>query len=54
MCGDDDGVLVVPREHAEKVVGFAEAIHAADQQARAKRYQNLGLPPDDTLGEHSG
>ncbi len=54
VCGDDDGVLVVPQEHVEKVVYFAEAIHAADQKDRAKRYQNLGLPLDKTLGKHGG
>ncbi len=51
VCGDDDGVLVIPQEHIEKVVMFAEAIHAADQRDRSKRYRDLGLPLDETLGK---
>ena len=52
VCGDDDGVLVIPREHAETVVQFAEAIHDADQGVRAKNYQELGLQADASLGKH--
>jgi regulator of RNase E activity RraA len=51
VCGDDDGVLVIPREKAEKVVEFAEKILANDQRARAKHYRDLGYEPDETLGE---
>ncbi len=52
VCGDDDGVLVIPRERAETVVTFAEAILDADQQVRARSYHDLGLDPDNTLGKH--
>ena len=51
VCGDDDGVLVIPRQHAEKVVSFAEAILHADQRVRAASYKDLGMEPDKTLGE---
>jgi regulator of RNase E activity RraA len=51
VCGDDDGVLAIPRDRAETVVEFAEAILKLDQKARAKHYQDLGYPPDETLGE---
>ncbi len=51
VCGDDDGVLVIPRERAEAVLEFAEAILKQDQKARAKHYRDLGYAPDETLGE---
>ena len=50
VCADDDGVLVIPRERAEEVLVFAEAILKADQKARAAKYRELGLTPDETLG----
>ena len=51
VCADDDGVLVIPRERAEEVLMFAEHIHTQDQHDRARLYRDLGLDPDDTLGE---
>jgi regulator of RNase E activity RraA len=51
VCGDDDGVLVIPRQKAEKVVEFAEAILQGDQKARAQHYKDLGYEPDETLGD---
>jgi len=51
VCADDDGVLVIPRDRAEEVLRFAEHIHQDDQKGRAKLYEELGLEPDDTLGE---
>ena len=51
VCGDDDGVLVIPRAPAEKAVAFAEAILQADQKVRAGHYRDLGYEPDETLGE---
>ncbi len=50
VCGDDDGVLVIPRGRAEEALGFAEAILADDQKARSQLYRDLGLAPDETLG----
>jgi regulator of RNase E activity RraA len=50
-CGDDDGVLVIPRERAEEVVDFAEKIRHADQEMRAEHYRDLGLAHDETLGD---
>ena len=51
VCGDDDGVLVIPWELAEQVVTFAEDILKADQKARAQHYRDLGYEYDETLGE---
>lgn len=50
VCGDDDGVLVIPRERAEEVLQFAVEVHEDDQKTRAKTYRDLGYEPDDTLG----
>jgi len=54
VCADDDGVLVIPRDRAEEVLGFAEAILKADQKSRARHYRDLEYPPDETLGEEGG
>lgn len=51
VCGDDDGVLVIPREQVEQVVTFAEGILRADQKVRAQHYKDLGYEYDETLGE---
>lgn len=51
VCADDDGVLVIPRDRAEEVLAFAEHILRDDQKARARHYRDLGLPPDETLGD---
>ena len=52
VCGDDDGVVVIPQKHAREVVTFAEAIHEADQRVRAQGYRDLGLTLDESLGPH--
>ena len=49
---DDDGVLVIPREHIAKVLYLAEIILDRDQAARAGAYKKAGLKPDDTLGKY--
>ncbi len=49
VVGDGDGVVVVPREHAESVARMARKILEADQAGRRKLYEQLGLPPDRTL-----
>jgi 4-hydroxy-4-methyl-2-oxoglutarate aldolase len=51
VCGDDDGVLVIPRNQAEKVVKFALEILRKDQISRADGYKEIGLKPDKTLGD---
>ena len=51
VCGDDDGVLVIPRERAEDVLMFAKAVLHGDQRDRAGLYKALDYAPDETLGE---
>ncbi|MCX7017081.1 MAG: RraA family protein [Candidatus Sumerlaeota bacterium] len=46
---DDDGVVVVPLEIAEKVALPARMILLKDMRGRAKQYERLGLPPDPTI-----
>jgi 4-hydroxy-4-methyl-2-oxoglutarate aldolase len=46
---DDDGVLVVPQEVAEKVVTHAVAILLADMKGRRRLYERLGMPMDETV-----
>lgn len=50
VCGDDDGVLVIPRQRAEEVLEIATRVHEADQEVRAKHYRDLGFQADETLG----
>jgi regulator of RNase E activity RraA len=52
IAADDDGVLVIPREHIAKVLYLAEIILDRDQKARAEAYKKAGLPPDETLGKY--
>lgn len=49
VVADGDGVVVVPREHAEAVAKVAREILEGDQAARRKLYQQLGLPADRTV-----
>jgi 4-hydroxy-4-methyl-2-oxoglutarate aldolase len=49
VVADGDGVVVVPREHAEAVARAARAVLDADKAARRKLYERLGLPPDPTV-----
>jgi regulator of RNase E activity RraA len=49
VVADGDGVIVVPREHAEAVARAARAVLEADKAARRKLYQKLGLLPDPTV-----
>jgi regulator of RNase E activity RraA len=49
VVADGDGVVVVPREHAEPVARAARAVLEADKAARRKLYERLGLPPDPTV-----
>jgi regulator of RNase E activity RraA len=52
VCGDDDGVIVLPRSRAEDVLRFALPILEKDQKSRADGYRELGLAPDETLGRY--
>ncbi|HXL01564.1 MAG TPA: hypothetical protein PK016_00355 [Candidatus Atribacteria bacterium] len=54
ICADDDGVLVIPRDKAEKVLEFAAVIHKNDQETRARHYRDLGYEFDSTLGDIEG
>jgi 4-hydroxy-4-methyl-2-oxoglutarate aldolase len=49
VIGDGDGVLVVPRERAVKVGKIAREIHVGDEKSRARRYERLGIPLDETV-----
>lgn len=49
VVADGDGVIVVPRAHAEQVAKYAHATLAGDKAARRRLYEQLGLPEDDSV-----
>jgi 4-hydroxy-4-methyl-2-oxoglutarate aldolase len=49
IVADGDGVIVVPREHALKVGKLAREINIGDEKSRAKRFERLGIKPDETV-----
>lgn len=49
VVADGDGVVVVPREFAEKVATFAHEILEKDKAGRRNLYKQLGLPEDDSV-----
>lgn len=49
IVADGDGVLVVPREHALRVGKLAREINTGDEKSRAKRFERLGIQPDETV-----
>jgi 4-hydroxy-4-methyl-2-oxoglutarate aldolase len=49
VVADGDGVVVVPREHAEEVAKAARQILEGDKAGRRKLYQQLGMPLDRTV-----
>jgi regulator of RNase E activity RraA len=49
VVADGDGVVVVPREHAQKVADYARGILNSDKQSRRKLYEQLGIPIDKTV-----
>ena len=49
VVADGDGVVVVPREHAEEVAKSAREILQGDKAGRRRLYQQLGMPLDKTV-----
>lgn len=49
IVADGDGVVVVPRAHAETVARYARATLEADKAGRRRLYEQLGLPLDDSV-----
>ncbi len=49
VVADGDGVIVVPREHAEEVARHARAILESDKAGRRRLYEKLGMPPDPSV-----
>lgn len=49
IVADGDGVIVVPRRHAEEVARYARATLDGDKAGRQRLYKKLGLPPDDSV-----
>lgn len=49
VVADGDGVVVVPREHAERVAEIAWEIAGGDKAGRRSLYEKTGLTPDATV-----
>lgn len=49
IVADGDGVVVVPREHVDRVAEIAWDIAKGDRQSRRKLYEKVGLKPDATV-----
>jgi len=49
IVADGDGVVVVPREHAEEVAAIAWDVAKGDKEGRRKLYQKMSMPLDDTV-----
>jgi 4-hydroxy-4-methyl-2-oxoglutarate aldolase len=49
VVADGDGVIVVPREQALTVGRLAREINDDDQKGRRRRFEKLGIKPDETV-----
>ena len=49
IVADGDGVIVVPRQHAQEVAAYAQRIIEGDKAGRRSLYKKLGLPEDDSV-----
>lgn len=49
VVADGDGVIVVPREHADEVARIAWDIAKGDKAGRRKLYDKMGMKPDATV-----
>ena len=49
VVADGDGVIVVPREYAEEVAGYAWEILQGDKAGRRSLYEKLNIPLDNTV-----
>ncbi len=49
IVADGDGVIVVPRQHAQEVAAYAQKIIEGDKAGRRSLYKRLGLPEDDSV-----
>jgi len=49
IVADGDGVIVVPRRDALKVGKLAREINIGDEKSRARRFERLGIPLDETV-----
>ncbi len=49
VVADGDGVVVVPREHVDRVAEIAWDIARGDKESRRKLYEKTGLKPDATV-----
>ncbi|MEK7404880.1 MAG: RraA family protein [Acidobacteriota bacterium] len=49
VVADGDGVVVVPRQHLDRVAEIAWDIAKGDKAGRLKLYQKMGMPVDKTV-----
>jgi len=49
VVADGDGVVVVPRQHLDRVAEIAWDIAKGDKAGRRKLYEKMGMPTDNTV-----